>query len=124
MKLDTWGNIKMSSTLDKFIAISKELRISEIDSNELFENFLTLDEKYKNILKYDYEMVNIFFDVRESLINDNIVNLNYHLIITMTDEKKDEIIRLMSDEEKKAFYNLIKDYLNLSVERYIKEKSL
>lgn len=113
----------MNSTLDKFIATTKELRLSEINTNELFLNFCILDDKYKEILNYDDNTVDLYQDIKRSLSNKDIVQLNKSLIITMTDEKKDEIDRLMSVEEKIGFCNLTKDYLNLSVERFKKEKS-
>ena len=114
----------MSSTLDKFIATTKELRLSEINTNELFLNFSILNDKYEDILKYDDDIANIYQDIIKSLSNKDIIQINRNLIITMSDEKKDEIEKLMSVDEKKSFYNLTKDYINLNVERYKKEKSL
>lgn len=114
----------MSSTLDKFIATTKELRLSEINTNELFLNFCILNDKYKDILKYDDDIANIYQDIIKSLSNKDIIQINRNLIITMSDEKKDEIEKLMSVDEKKSFYNLTKDYINLNVERFKKEKSL
>lgn len=114
----------MSSTLDKFIATTKGLRISEINTNELFLNFCILDNKYKEILNYEDDIVNLYQDIKKSLSNKDIVQINKSLIITMTDEKKDEIEKLMSVEEKIGFCNLTKDYINLNVERFKKEKSL
>ena len=114
----------MSSTLDKFIATNKELRLSEINTNELFLNFSILNDKYEDILKYDDDIANIYQDIIKSLSNKDIIQINRNLIITMSDEKKDEIEKLMSVDEKKSFYNLTKDYINLNVERFKKEKSL
>lgn len=114
----------MSSTLDKFIATTKELRLSEINTNELFLNFCILNDKYKDILEYDDDIVNIYQDITNSLSNKDIVQINKSLIITMPDEKKDEIEKLMSIEEKKGFYNLTKDYINLNMKRDEKKKSL
>ena len=101
----------MSSTLDKFIATTKELKLSEINTNELFLNFCILNDKYKDILKYDDDIANIYQDIIKSLSNKDIIQINRNLIITMSDEKK-------------SFYNLTKDYINLNVERFKKEKSL
>ena len=114
----------MSSTLDKFIATTKELRLSEINTNELFLNFCILNDKSKVILKYDDDLANLYQDIKKSLSNKDIIQINRNLIITMSDEKKDEIERLMSVDEKKSFYNLTKDYINLNIERFKKEKSL
>lgn len=114
----------MSSTLDKFIATTKELRLSEINTNELFLNFCILDNKYKDLLNYEDNITNLYQDITNSLSNKDIVQVNKSLIITMPDEKKDEIEKLMSVEEKIGFCNLTKDYLNLNVERFKKEKSL
>ena len=110
----------MSSTLDKFIATTKELRLSEINTNELFLNFCILNDKYKDILKYDDDIYKSHLPIEKL----DIIQINRNLIITMSDEKKDEIEKLMSVDEKKSFYNLTKDYINLNVERFKKEKSL
>ncbi|MBP3766560.1 MAG: hypothetical protein J6G98_05210 [Bacilli bacterium] len=112
------------NTFDKFIVTSRMFSINEFDTNDLFLNFCMLDNKYQELLNYNFNEMKLYQDIVESAKNGHVEQLNRILFITMDDEKADEITKLMTIEEKKGFCNLTKDYIKLNMQRDEKKKSL
>lgn len=112
------------NTLDKFLAVATTFSINELDTNDLFYNFCFLDNKYSELLKYENSEINLYIDIKDSIKNNNLIQLKRSLFITMDEEKKDAIDKLMTVDEKIGFYNLTKDYVKLNMERYEKGKSI
>ena len=112
------------NNFNKFIVACKDSEIHELDSNDLFLNFYTLDNKYSNLLNYGGNEMILYNDIRESLKDENIKQFNRMYYIAINDEKASSITSSMSLEERKAYLNVVRDYVKLNQARYEKEKSI
>ena len=112
------------NNFNQFIVACKDSEIHELDSNDLFLNFYTLDNKYSNLLNYDGNEMILYNDIRESLKDENIKQFNRMYYITINDEKASAITSSMSLEERKDYLNVVRDYVKLNQTRYEKEKSI
>lgn len=112
------------NTFDKFIATARTFSIYELDSNDIFDNFIALDNKYSGLLNYNGDELNLESDIKISESENNLIRLGNVYFVIMKDEVANDILDQMTAEEKIAFFNLTKDYINLNMKKYEKKKTI
>ena len=118
------------NTFDKFLATAKTFSISELDKYHLFLNFCSLNNKYSELLKYNDDTdpksvdIKLYYDIKASEENKNIIEFKDYLFISMTDENANKITDSMDLKERIGFINFTQDYIKLNMAREEKKKSL